>query len=71
MILIAVAKIINCKLTGHGINDTFEMIMINNLISDKECYVLGIFTIGTKMSRVLNKRYFWFKEFSQWVHRRL
>lgn len=46
LILIVVVKIINCKLIGYGINDIFEMIMINNLIFDKECYVLGIFMIG-------------------------
>lgn len=44
LILIVVVKIINCKLIGYGINDIFEM--INNLIFDKECYVLGIFMIG-------------------------
>lgn len=43
LILIVVVKIINCKLIGYGINDILEMIMINNLIFDKECYVLGIF----------------------------
>lgn len=46
LILIVVVKIINCKLIGYGINGIFKMIMINNLIFDKECYVLGIFMIG-------------------------
>lgn len=58
LILIVVVKIINCKLIGYGINDIFEMIMINNLIFDKECYVLGIFMIGIKMFWVLNEWYF-------------